>query len=111
MFRVQTILKSNEGRKVTIKDPTTKKPTFGGHSFERVGNCLCFSLHVQAIADFKSQKYEEAKGLKACTPEAEMDVAIDHQSEDTGSVAMGFRQNCEGKEENACDACERGIFK
>jgi hypothetical protein len=27
-----------------------------------------------------------------------MNVAIDHQSEDTGSVAMGFRQYCEAKE-------------
>jgi hypothetical protein len=29
---------------------------------------------------------------------ASVDVAIDHQSEDDGSVAMGFRQICEGKE-------------
>jgi hypothetical protein len=45
---------------------------------------------VQAIADFKSQKYEEAKGLKACTPEVYDDVAIDRQSEDSGTGAMGF---------------------
>ena len=45
---------------------------------------------MEAIADFKSQKYEEAKGLKASTPEVYDNVAIDRQSEDSGSGAMGF---------------------
>jgi hypothetical protein len=40
-----------------------------------------------------------------------MDVANNHRSEDTGSVAMGFRQNCGGEEKNPCDACPGGIFK
>jgi hypothetical protein len=39
------------------------------HSFECIGNRLCFSLHVRPIADFYVQKYEEAKGLKGMTPE------------------------------------------
>jgi hypothetical protein len=65
-------------------------PTFGGHSFERVGNHLCFSLDVEAITDFKSQKYDEAEGSKASMPEVYDDVAIDRQSEDSGSGAMGF---------------------
>jgi hypothetical protein len=49
---------------------------------------------VQATADFNLQKYEEAKGLKACTPEVNCNVLIDHQSEDTGSGAMGFPLFC-----------------
>jgi hypothetical protein len=40
-----------------------------------------------------------------------MKVAINHQSEDIGSVAMGFHQNCEGKEKTQLEWPFQGIFK
>jgi hypothetical protein len=42
-------------------------------------------------ADFNVHKYEEAEELRACRPEVNDNVAIDHQREDSGSsVAVGF---------------------
>jgi hypothetical protein len=46
------------------------------------------------MADFNSRKYVEAKGLKGLTQEAHYNVPIDHQSEDSGSGAMGFPLFC-----------------
>ena len=66
---------------------------------------------MEAIADFKSQKYEEAKGLKASTPEVHDDVAIDRQSEDSGSGAIRFRQICESEEKTPLEWPFPGIFK
>jgi hypothetical protein len=45
---------------------------------------------VEAITDFKSQKYEKAKGSKASKPDVYDNGAIDRQREDSGSGAMGF---------------------
>jgi hypothetical protein len=92
---LQAIFESNDDSIVAIKEPTTAITRTSGHSFERIGNrLLCFSLHVQATADLNSQKYEEAKGLKACMLEVNCNVPFDHQSEDTGSGAMGFPLFC-----------------
>jgi hypothetical protein len=97
MVRLQTIFESNDSSIVAIKEPTTAITRIGRHSFERIGNRLCFSLHVQPIADFNSQKYEEDKGLKGCTPEVHYNVPINHQGEDTGSDVMGFPFFCAGE--------------
>jgi hypothetical protein len=40
-----------------------------------------------------------------------MNVAINHQSDDTGSVAMGFRQSGEGEEKTPLEWPFPGIFK
>jgi hypothetical protein len=44
MFRLQTIFKSNEGRKVTIKDPTTTIPTFGDTVLKASATACVFVL-------------------------------------------------------------------
>jgi hypothetical protein len=76
---------------VAILDLTKAITCIAWHSFERIGNHLYFILHGWPIADFNTQKYEEAKGLtKGLTPEVHDDVAIDHKREDSGSSAMGF---------------------
>jgi hypothetical protein len=93
MVRLQTIFKSNDGSIVAVLDPTTAITRTARHSFECIGNRLCFSLRVRPIADFNVQKYEEAEELKGLTPEVHDNVAIEHQREDSGSSAMGDSLN------------------
>jgi hypothetical protein len=54
MVRLQTIFKSNDGSIVAIKEPTTVITCITRHTFESVGNRLCFSLCGRPIADFNT---------------------------------------------------------